>query len=68
MITEMIGSPISGRSTTTCSTMPNTIMTIRVSGKPIQNGSWYSIRKYQQIQAPISRNSPWAMLITFDAL
>ena len=39
MITEMIGSPISGRSTTTCSRMPNTSMKTKVSSIAQTNGT-----------------------------
>ena len=68
MITEMIGSPIIGFSTTTCSRMPKAIMKARVTRKASQNGSWKSASSHQQTQAPISRNSPWAKLTTCEAL
>ena len=60
MITEMIGSPISGLSTMTCNATPNTAMNASVSGKPSQNGTCQLVSSHQQVQAPISRNSPCA--------
>lgn len=40
MMTEMIGSPISGRSTTTWRAMPKTSMNAKVIPMPTRNGSW----------------------------
>ena len=44
MITEMIGSPIIGRSTTICRTMPNAIMNSNVNRNPSQKGICISTR------------------------
>src|SRR5690349_14987856 len=52
MITAMIGSPISGRSTTTCSITPNSTMKASVIKKPQMNGSWYLVSSHQHTQAP----------------
>src|SRR5699024_10661696 len=60
MITEMMGSPIIGRSTTTCSSTPKMNMTANVIGKPTQNGKPNLTIVAQQIQAPTNRNWPWA--------
>src|SRR5690606_4604113 len=60
MITEMIGSPIIGLSTSICSNTPNAVMKASVSGKPSQNGTFMLVSSHQQVQAPISRNSPCA--------
>ena len=68
MMTEMIGSPIIGRSATTCRMMPNAIMKAKVIGKPSQNGSLRSASSHQHTQAPISRNSPCAKFTTREAL
>ena len=68
MITEMIGSPIIGRSTQTCSATPKTSMNTSVIGMPSQNGSWYLVSSHQQHHAPISRNSPCAKFTTCVAL
>ena len=62
MITEMMGSPIIGLSTITCSSTPNTSMKASVTGKPTQNGSCQRVSSHQHTHAPISRNSPCAKL------
>ena len=68
MMTEMIGSPIIGRRTTTWIAMPNTNMKTSVIGMPIQNGTWYLVSSDQHTQAPTSSNSPCAKLTTCVAL
>ena len=62
MMTEMIGSPIIGLSTTICRMTPKASMKTSVIGKPIQKGSCQLVSSHQQVQAPISRNSPCAKL------
>src|SRR3954452_4476150 len=68
MMTEMIGSPIIGLSTTIWIAMPKTNMNTSVSGMPIQNGTWYLVSSAQHTQAPISSNSPCAKFTTWVAL
>ena len=68
MMIEMIGSPISGRSTTTWIRTPKISMKISVAGKPTQNGRPRSVMTHQQTQAPTSRNSPCAKFTTCVAL
>ena len=68
MMTEITGSPIKGRSTTTCSTMPKMVMKARHIGKASQKGNCRWVISHQQAQAPTSRNSPCAKFTTCDAL
>ena len=68
MMTLITGSPINGRSTTTCKTRPKAVMKARVNRKPSQNGNCQSVSSHQHTQAPTSRNSPCAKFTTCDAL
>ena len=58
MITETIGSPISGFSTITCRISPKAIMKARVIRKQAKKGSWNLTSSHQHAHAPISMNSP----------
>ena len=65
---EITGSPIRGRSTTTCTSTPSRLMNTRQVGKAIQNGRLSEVTSHQHAQAPISTNSPCAKLTTWLAL
>ena len=68
MMMEMIGSPIMGRSTMTCSSTPKMSIKPRVSKNPQMKGISSRVKNHQHTQAPISRNSPWAKFTICEAL
>ncbi len=59
MITEMIGSPISGRSTSRSSTMPRIAEKPKVSSSAAKVGAC-ALEMARKTYAPSSRNSPCA--------
>ncbi len=59
MITEMIGSPMSGRSTRRSSTMPRTAEKAKVSSSAAPIGAC-ALEIARKTYAPSSRNSPCA--------
>ena len=65
MMTEMIGSPIKGRRITTCTSMPKRVVKTSANANAATNGNCHFTMKYQQIQAPSTRNSPCAKLTTW---
>ena len=62
MITEMIGSPMSGRRTTRSSAIPSPMEKARVSKKAAANGTRQRVMTSRQTYAPSRRNSPCAKL------
>jgi len=65
MMTEITGSPIRGRSTTTWMTRPKMVMNTRLNTKAAAKGRPISDTSHRQAQAPSTTNSPWAKFTTW---
>ena len=65
MMTEITGSPTSGRSSSTCTRMPNSVMKTREKMKASQKGRPRETTRARHTQAPRTTNSPCAKFTTW---